>query len=388
MKILVLLSRVPWPLDKGDKLRAWQQLKELSKKHEIHLFCLSDKTLSNQEIQQLKEVCHEVYYTKLNKILIVWRLFLALFSRLPFQVHYFYQNRAQRKINQIIEKIKPDHIYCQLIRTTEYVKNIHHIPKTLDYMDAFSKGIERRITKVSFFERPFFRIEAKRLLAYENLIFDYFENKSIITEQDRTYIYHPNQKNIKIIANGVDLDYFIPQSSEKKYDLIFHGNMSYAPNVDTALFLTKHILPELKKRYPNIRLLLSGTNPANKIIELGQLENITVSGWIEDPRIAYASAKIFIAPLQIGTGLQNKLLEAMAMKIPCITSPLANNALKAQPNEEILIAESVEQYVKHITTLLENPDLVKKITENAFTMVHQRFNWVGSVMQLEQLMFE
>ena len=388
MKVFVLLSRIPWPLEKGDKLRAWHQLEELSKKHEIYLYCINDSAIPEGSLQQLEKICKEVHFYKLNRLLIYWHLFLGIFTRLPFQVHYFYQSKPKRQIQQLIEKIKPDHIYCQLIRTTEYVKSIHHIPKTLDYMDAFSKGIERRIKKESFFLRPIFRTEAKRLMAYESLIFDYFEKKTIITEQDRNYIYHPDQKQIAIIPNGVDTDYFKPIELEKKYDLIFHGNMSYAPNVDTAIFLANEILPVINKTHPNIKLLISGTNPLPKVLELAKDKNITVSGWIEDPRIAYASAKIFIAPLQIGTGLQNKLLEAMAMKIPCITSTLANNALKAIPGKEILIADTVEDYIKHIHTLLNDGNLAKELSENAYRLVIERFNWAASVKELERLMFE
>ncbi len=386
MKIVVVLSRVPYPLEKGDKLRAYHQLRILSEKHDIFLFCLSDSSIHPQARAELEKFCREVHFFKLKRVLILWQLLIGLFSRKPFQVHYFYQSAAHRAIRKLITRVRPDHLYCQLIRCTEYVKHVHHIPKTLDYMDAFSKGIERRIDKASPLLRPLFRSEMRRLVAYESLIFDYFEHKTIITAQDRAAIYHPEQAQIEVIPNGVDSDYFHPIVREKKYDLIFHGNMSYPPNVDGALFIVQRVLPLLRQRGREVTLLISGTHPQPQIMALGRLPGIRVSGWVDDPREAYASARIFFAPMQIGTGLQNKLLEAMAMKLPCITSELANNALQAENGREILAAREPEEYAAHIESLLDNPQQLENLAENGYRFVRRQYDWRACTKRLDTLL--
>jgi len=180
MKLVVLLPRVPYPLDKGDKLRAYHQLKELSKSFTLKVIALDDIGVEQSVIDHL-EGQFDFELIRLNKISIYLNLLRALFSSKPYQVHYFYQRSASIKVKSILEKFKPDHIYCQLIRTSEYVKNIHDIPKTIDYMDTFSKGMERRVEGASVLKRPFIEAEASRLLKYESLIFDYFENKTIIS---------------------------------------------------------------------------------------------------------------------------------------------------------------------------------------------------------------
>jgi len=386
MKLLIVLSRVPWPLEKGDKLRAYHQLRELSKTNEIFLFCITDSKTDEDAINELKKFCKEVHIHKLNKTGIYFRLFLGLFTSQPFQVHYFYEKRAARKINRIISTFQPDHIFCQLIRCSEYVKNFHHIPKTLDYMDALSKGIERRTEKAGWLLRPFFRSEAKRLVAYENLIFDYFENKIIISEQDRSFIYHPDQKKIVIIPNGVDTAYFHPLEREKKYDLVFNGNMNYPPNIDCVEYIVQKVIPVCEKKGKPVSLLISGANPNSRVTDLARHKNVTVSGWVNDQRESYASAKIFFAPMQIGTGLQNKLLEAMAMKLPCVTSELANNALGGTPGKELVTAANEEEYAECIIGLLENKGKRDFLAENGYLFVKEHFQWETVASHLLQVL--
>lgn len=386
MKIFVLLSRIPYPLEKGDKLRAYHQVRELSRRHEICLCCLSDEDPHPDAHQKLSEITSELYFVRLNRFLIYVNLLAAWFGKTPFQVAYFYQRGAHRKIRQILHQFKPDHIFCQLVRTTEYVKNEHSIPKTLDYQDAFSKGMARRSQKEnSIFKRRFFKAESRRLLVYEHLIFDFFEHKCIISEQDKQLIFHENQKEIAVIKNGVDLQFFHPIETPKEFDLCFVGNMSYAPNIDSVLFLANKIFPLVLEKKPDAKLLISGATPADAVLNL-QSESISVVGWVDDIRDSYGKSRLFIAAMQIGTGLQNKLLEAMAMKIPCITSSLANNALGATHEKEIVVAEKPEEYVTAILDLLNNPDKAAQIAENGHQFVANRFSWEESTRQLEMLM--
>lgn len=382
----MLLSRIPYPLEKGDKLRAWHHIRELSKKHEIYLVCLTDCGIPPEAKEKLQPYCKEIHFFQLNKIAIAGRLFLALFSSKPFQVHYFHSRWIHAKIRKYITAIKPDHIFTQLIRVTEYVKNSHHIPKTLDYMDALSKGMERRVGSARGIKKLFLKMEAKRLLEYESLIFDYFENKTIISEQDRNLIYHPDQKKIKVVYNGVDTEFFHPIESEKKYDLSFNGNMSYPPNIDSAVFLCEKIVPLLNKEGLNLKTLVSGANPTNKVKQLAiKYPTVTVTGWMDDIRNAYSSSKIFIAPMQLGTGLQNKLLEAMAMGLPCITTQLANNALGAKPDDEILIGNTPQELAQQIKRLLNDPVLYAKIASNGKNLAINRFNWKAATQGLLEM---
>ncbi|MFK8039179.1 MAG: glycosyltransferase [Crocinitomicaceae bacterium] len=379
-KLYVILSRIPFPLDKGDKLRAFHQLKTLSKNYSIHLCCLSDKPITELQVLELSSFTSTITVHVLNKWKQYWQLLTALLSVKPFQIHYFYQRKIAKAISKQIDTLNPDFIYCQLIRVAEYVKDIHHIPKTMDYMDAFSMGMIRQASINKGVKRYLMKVEGERLKQYENRIFDYFNHHTIISEQDKQFINHTANYTIKVVPNGID-DSFLNcnNSVEKQYDIVFVGNLSYAPNIDSCLFIIDELLPELIVKQPNIKILLAGTSPSEKIVEKSKdKDNIFISGWVEDIRTSYLSSKICIAPLFIGTGLQNKLLESMALGIPCITTSLANNALKAEPNSEILIANSLQDFTAQIDYLLTDDNAYKSIVNNGKLFVKSHFNWKAS----------
>jgi polysaccharide biosynthesis protein PslH len=377
-KLMVITSRFPYPLDKGDKLRAYHQIKQFSKHTEVHLISLTNQSIDSECINELKQFCASVSVYRLSKLESVLSMFNALVNKNPFQVALFYNNSIHKKIKRKVREINPDHIYCQLVRCAEYVKSEFDIPKTIDFMDVLSKGIERRITTSPFYLKKILEIEAERLKVYEHIMFEYFDNHSIISVQDQELIYHIKRESISVIPNGIDTNYFLPkQKAEKKYTLLFNGNMQYQPNVKSAVYIATEILPIVHKTNPEITLLISGTSPTREVQDLAN-ERIIVSGWMDDIRDAYNSSQIFIAPMQIGTGLQNKLLEAMAMKMPCISSKLANNALKATPDEEILIGNSKEEYAKLILELIKNPAQKTSIGQNGHNYVTSNFNWESS----------
>jgi sugar transferase (PEP-CTERM/EpsH1 system associated) len=385
MKIFVLLSRFPYPLEKGDKLRAYYQIKELSRTHEIHLCALSDKEVSETSISELRPYCKSIDVVKISKLGSYFQLASGIFfSKMPFQVLYFFSKTAKRKIRKLIKKYQVDHIYAQLIRTSEYVKDLQGIPKTLDYMDALSRGMERRISNSPFYLKPFVKIEALRLKRYEHFIYAHFTTCTIISLQDRDLIVNADNESIEIIPNGVQHDYFYSQHRPKKYDLIFTGNMSYEPNVLTAEYLAKEVIPLIANQNPLVQLAIVGANPSGRVKALAN-KHIQVTGWVEDIRTYYDEAKIFIAPMQIGTGLQNKLLEAMAMELPCITSELANNALGAKENETVLIGRSAQEYAELALELLSNSEKAATFAAKGHQYVNDCFSWKTSVAKLSDL---
>ncbi len=385
MKLFVLLPRVPYPLEKGDKLRAYHQLRYLSEHCEVHLCCLNDTgPLPPSALDALRPFCADIHILPLRKPGIVWNLFRALLGGKPLQVGYFYSQSAQRKINRLIHEIRPDHIYCQLLRVAAYVKNTQ-IPKTIDFQDIFSKGFERQATEQTFLRRPFFRREARLLKAYEKEIFTWFNHHTIISEPDRLEMDTAQRDRVHVIHNGVDTDYFIPVDFARDTDILFTGNMNYLPNVLGAEYLVKRILPLLTPSSPGLRVLIAGATPSARVLAL-KSDHVFVSGWMEDIRAAFACSRIFVAPMTIGTGLQNKLLEAMAMKIPCVTSPLAFAALGATAGKEILVCNSPEEYADAISRLLSDPDGAAEMAERAFEFVKANYDWKTETDRLYQLM--
>lgn len=374
-KILFFTSRIPYPLEKGDKLRAYYQIKYLSKKCDIVLCCISQDEISEKAKEELSKYTTNIHVYKTSKASIFLNMLVAGFMKFPFQVGYFFNTGAHFFFNNVIKQEKPDHIFVQLIRMAEYASKVKGVSKSLDYMDTFSKGMERRKEKAKGIRKLVFSLEHKRLKKYEAKSYQKFNNTYIISEQDKNSFEFPESNGIKVSPNGIDHAFFSSNNStEKKYDLLFTGNMSYPPNVNAVIYIAKNILPIIQKEKPEVKLLIAGANPNSAVKGLAS-ENIIVSGWMDDIRDAYNSSKVFLAPLQIGTGLQNKLLEAMSMELPCVTSQLANNALNADPNNEILIGESPEEYAKLVLSLLKSDSSRERLAKNGKEFVVKTFDW-------------
>ena len=386
MKIFVLLPRIPYPLEKGDKLRAFNQIKQLAKKNEIVLCALNDdsKVSEQDAFHALQPYCQSINFIKITKPQIALGLVRAFCKGLPLQCGYFFNRKAARKVDALIAKHKPDMLFGQLLRVAEYIRH-KNLPKTLDYKDIFSYGMKRRANIASPVTRPVFNMEYRRLRRYEAAIFDDFNVKTIISEPDRALFPHEKRDEILIIPNGVDHDYFKPQNREKQYDLVFTGNMSYPPNVNAVEYLADEIMPIVWKTLPEAKLYIAGATPDPKVKRTAS-ERIIISGWLDDIRDAYAQSRVFIAPMRIGTGLQNKLLEAMSMRLPAITSPLANASLGAKPNEEILIGSNAEEMANNIITLLSDTQKAEQMAKAGYDFTNRVYDWGKATEVLEHAM--
>jgi len=376
MKLFVLLSRFPYPLEKGDKLRAFHQIKELSKQHEIVLCALSDQKVAQSSIDKLQEYCKAIHIIRLPKWRIYWNLFWQLlFTDKSLQVVYFYNKSAQKKITKLIQEHQPDHIYCQLIRVTEYVKNIP-IPKTLDYMDALARGMERRIALSPFYIKWFLTTETTRLKRYEHQIFDTFDNLTIISEQDKNLIVHIKNDAIQIIPNGVDYEMFkFQENCKKKYDLIFTGNMAYPPNIDSVIYLVNEVMPLVWKKYPTIKLVIAGKYGwGDKQLRLKN-EQVSILGFVSEEKLSllYRHAKAFVYPsLYEGFGLP--ILEAMVAGCPVITSNLSSLPELAGKAAILINPLSTNSITKAIDRVLKDDNLRAELIKKGKDQV-KKFKW-------------
>lgn len=384
MKILYLTSRFPYPLEKGDKLRAYNQIKELSKNHQVILYSITENKILDKWEDEIKKVTYYHQSSLLTPFQKYFHLALGIFNKLPYQINYFFNQTRKKNIEKLLVRFNPDVVFCQLIRMSEFARYLEK-PKVLDYMDAFSKGVQRRMNEEPFYIRKIYELEYKRLLRYEAYIHKDFDASIIISTADKEAIPLQPNEEMSIIRNGVNFDYFKPQPLVKKeFDLVFTGNMSYPPNVSAVLFLYHDILPLLRTKYPEIKILIAGANPVAKLRELHS-ENFVITGWVEEINEYYAKSKIFIAPMLIGTGLQNKLLEAMAMQLPCITSPLVNNSLGAKADTEILIAENANAYAAYVFRLLEDDSFAKSISKAGYEFVTTSFSWSNTIEELNDI---
>lgn len=378
MKIIFLTSRFPYPLEKGDKLRAFHQIKALAETHEIHLISVTDTTIAKEFIDKVYDITPHIYLVKLSPWERYMSLLTCVWSTRPFQTGWFYSPGVAQIIKSTIGQIQPDHILCQLPRMAEYVMDFN-IPKTMDYMDSFGVGMLRRAQVAGIGTSWLYKIEARKMLKYEEYISDFFDHMTIISHQDKSHFSFQNKNDIEVIPNGIDHTFFYyKEGISPTYDIVFVGNMGYLPNIEAAEYIVNDILPLCPDHY---KVAISGASPSRRVLDLSG-EKVHVRGWMDDIRSAYTDGKVFVTPMWSGTGQQNKILEAMALGIPCVTTELVNNAIGARPNEEILIAETKEDFAKYIFELTQNYVLYEKIRLNAIKFVKEHFSWKQSTQKL------
>lgn len=377
-KLLILTSRFPYPLEKGDKLRLYHQIKHLHHYFTISLVCLSEGEVNDGDRNELSPFCNDIYSFNIGAPNNIVSGLTSLFSGKPIQVCHFFNKKIREAIRKLIIKENPDIIYAQLVRMMPYLSEIRRIPRVLDIMDAMSLNMLNEAKKRFFPMSWVYNREARLLSELEKKAVKQFDYLTIISERDRDMI-SGNHSKLVVVPNGVSTDYFNPEiESEKEYDIGFIGNMGYLPNVNAAIFLIEKVI---KPYFPELKVLIAGARPDSRVKAL-ESNKVHVTGWIEDIRVAYASCTLFVAPLFTGAGLQNKILEAMAMKVPCITTSHVNNGCKAQPNQELLIADTADEFAMSIKNLLKNKEKRDSLALKGRKFVEQSYQWSVQVDKL------
>jgi len=349
LKLVILASRFPYPLEKGDKLRLYYQIRDLSAQFDIYLFALSDVPVSDAYKQALQAYCSEIHVYSINGKI---NLLKNVMSSRPFQVSYFYNARIHQKITKQVNRIQPDHIYYQLLRMYPYRFPASAASISIDMMDSFSVGYLLRSQQESGFLSVLYEKETQRLIAYEKKIIEELDCKFIISEQDKASLVPIEDNEMHIIANGIDTQFFAPEEHSKVRDILFVGNMGYKPNIYATEFLVEKIFPLLQEREQGITLTIAGARPTSKILAYNS-KHIRVTGWVEDIRDVYNSHRLFVAPIFSGIGQQNKILEAMAMEIPCVVSPEVAKGLDIGNIQEYLfVAENAMEFADTIIEVL------------------------------------
>ena len=346
------------------------------------LISLVDEIPSEADRNHLKSLCTDIRFYTIPKGIRLFNILRGFLNGRPAQVSYFFSQGIKRRIYQEIIQYQPDRIFCQLIRVSEYVKTLPFV-KTLDFMDCFSAGMHRQARARKFPARVFYNYESKLIRRYEREVYSHFDETTIISARDRDELPLLSKNLVNVIANGIDTDFFVPDQSVKKdIDLAFVGNMGYKPNEQAVLNMLNWLRPSAL--FQKLNVMIAGARPAASIRAI-QYPNWDITGWLDDVRTAYWRARIFAAPLLTGSGLQNKILEAMACGLPCITTSLVNDSIDAEPGVHLFIADTQTEFVNHVETLLADADKRKRIGENARNFVVNNYRWSEFNGQLENI---
>ena len=377
MKILYLTHRCPYPPNKGERIRCFNILKHLAMHHEIHLAC---PIFSHDEIEQVencKAYAKSITTTYINPYIAKARCLFSLFSKKPFTIRYFYS----KKFKEIIQYQDFDVVLVDCSSMAQYVIDIEK-PKIVDFVDIDSDKWKLYSSHSWPPKSIIYHMEHRRLQIFENNINKQFNFCLVVSEHEKRLL--QDGENVVVIPNGIDSEFFVPRAQQNDNTLIFTGAMNYFPNIDGVSYFHRDIWPLVKEHIQDVRFIVAGMSPPPKIRALAS-EDTTITGFVSDIRDCLAHATVCVVPLRITKGIQNKILEAMAMGIPVVATAAANTGIEARDKHQILVADSPEDFARSVLMLLKDPQLRKTIADNARQFVQENFSWDKNLSRLDEL---
>ena len=387
MRILFLTSRIPYPPHRGDKLKIWNLMKQLSRRHEIILLTFVANDQEARWLGQLREICREVHTVRLP----VWRSWLncalAMPKKIPFQVEYYRSRRMEELVHEQIGKTKPEVIHTHLIRMAQYTAEEKNIPVVLDLTDAVSLYLSRfREIRKNPIAKWLLGVELQRMRRYESIIGS-FDRGLVCSNTDRSFLLDRySNLSLGILPNGVDLETFSSNGSTgvEPFRIIFTGNMSYFPNADGASFLVRDVLPKIKSVVPQVKLYIVGQNPPASVQALAG-ENVVVTGFVEDIRSEYLKSMVAVSPIRFGAGTLNKVLEPLALGVPVVSSSIGLEGLGLSGGTDIFVADDAQEFAAAVVRLLTDETLRGAMATRASEQVRTKFSWENISLDLERI---
>jgi sugar transferase (PEP-CTERM/EpsH1 system associated) len=367
--LLYLAHRIPYPPNKGDKIRSYHILKFLSQRYRVHLGCFIDDARDHVHISRLEAMCASCCFVKQRALLARLGSLRALVSGEAMSLPYYRSATLQRWVDallahgQVKQALAFSGPMAQYLPPLALTTRLHRV---IDFVDVDSEKWRQYAATKSWPLAQLYRREARHLLAYERHVAQQFDGATFVSGAEADLFVQRAQQHaqdkikdkISFFSNGVDAEFFSPQ---RLYDnpyadagnvLAFTGAMDYWPNIEAVQWFAARVLPALRRRFPALKFCIVGANPSAQVIALGQLAGVTVTGSVADIRPYLAHATLVVAPLRIARGIQNKVLEAMSMEKTVIASPQALEGISAVPGVDILVAADEHRFIEHLTRLL------------------------------------
>ena len=387
MRIFFICQRVPFPPDRGDKIATFNEIRHLATAHEVHVFCLGDGVRDLDNIPGLRDYAKSVTAVRLGRRASRLRALGALIAGGPLSVAAFDEPGLHRAIEQKFETMQPDLIIVYSGNVAQYAEPFAQVPRIMQFSDLDSLKWGQYAARTRAPMKWIYATEQRRLLAYEQHIARSFSHALVCTAvEQRDFERLIPGVPVSLVGNGVDLDLFRSAGRTKRPgSMVFTGVMDYLPNVDAVCWLCDEILPSVQAKIPAASLTICGSRPAAAVRRLATRPGVRVTGWVADTRPYLDEAQLFAAPLRLARGIQNKLLEAMAMGLPCVTSTIAWNATAIARGEGIVASDDPKEFVAHIVRLLRHDEYRALMAQRARGAVEAHYRWEMQMARLDRV---
>jgi sugar transferase (PEP-CTERM/EpsH1 system associated) len=359
--LLLLIHRIPYPPNKGDKIRSYHLLKHLAGQYRVHLATFVDDADDWQHVPKVEAMCASSHFAPLNPTLARVRSLGALVMNRSLSLDYYRDAGLERWVDATVAKHKIERVLVFSSAMAQYADKYPQARRVVDFCDVDSDKWRQYADQKSWPMSWLYRHEARQLLSYERRVARDYDASLFVSAPEAALfrdLAPESSARIGFFNNGVDTDYFSPDTDYAnpypagERAVVFTGAMDYWPNVDAVQWFANEVFPALRARFADLRFYIVGARPAQAVRDLEKLPGVSVTGTVPDvrPYIAYAQAAV--APLRIARGIQNKVLEAMAMATPVVVSPQALEGIDAEPGHDLVLADGADAFIDAVASML------------------------------------
>lgn len=391
--LLFLTHRIPYPPNKGDKIRSYHLLKHLAQRNRVHLGTFIDDPDDWQHVGRVQELCGEIHFARLKPNTARLRSLGSLITNQPLTLDYYRDAGLQAWVDRVLNELPIKRVLVFSSAVAQYVSQAGHVRRIIDFVDIDSDKWLQYARKRTWPMSWLYRREGRLLLRYERQVAQNFDASLFVSRAEADLFKQlapESAAKTGFFNNGVDTDYFSPtRNYQNPYPadalpLVFTGAMDYWPNADAVQWFAREILPSLLTQNPGACFYIVGSRPTAPVRALAKLPGVVVTGMVPDIRPYLAHARIAVAPLRIARGIQNKVLEAMAMAKPVIATAQALEGITANTGEEVLLARDSREFVATISVLLKRP--LDTIGKAARVRVLEDYTWERTLAEVDALL--
>ena len=400
--LLLLVHRIPYPPNKGDKVRSYHLLRHLATHYRVHLGTFVDDAQDWQHADKVRGWCGETHFAKLDPRLARIRSLRGLVNGKPLALPYYFDAGLAEWVDGVLRRFPVRRVVVFSSPMAQYVNHRKELRRVVDFVDldsakwaqyAAQRSSDGRFEVGGLLQRWLYRREARRLLEFERETAAASVASVFVTEAEaalfRRLAPESAQKTVAV-QNGVDTDFFSPLGAlPSPYDtparvLVFTGAMDYRPNVDAVDWFVRGILPKIKEIRPDVRFYIVGARPTAEVQALGRDPAVTVTGTVADVRPYLMHAAVAVVPMRVARGIQNKALEAMAMARPVVITPASAAALNAEAGTDFCIAEDADQFAQRVAALLHDHEAAERMGAAARACVLRNYSWTRNLGMLDR----
>ena len=390
MRIFYITQRVPFPPDRGDKIITVNVLRHLSRTHEVHVFCTADGEADMANLDGARAIAASVTAVPVHPWAAKLRALAALATGAPLSVAMMNERALHDAVAAAHARLRPDLVIAYSSNVAQFAEPFAATPRIMQFVDLDSMKWARYATETRPPMRWIYALEAHRLLRYERRIAHAFDHSLVCTDAERAdFVAAIPGVPVTTLRNGVDFDHFQPGGAAKMPGrLVFTGVMDYLPNADAVSWFVADILPRIQAAVPEAHLVICGSRPNAAVLALASRPGVTVTGRVPDVRPYLDAAEIFVAPLRIARGIQNKVLEAMAMSLPVVASLPAWTGTDLPRGEAIEASDDPAEFAAHVVRLLRDPQLRAERGRVGRAMVMRDYAWETQLAVLDRVIAE